>query len=93
MFYPIEVKCEITTKRFWVRLLVEGVGWWLGCDATGDDDAAMASEWLHVKREDPFSSLCDEFFTIDQKIEEIICSCLSTECAGIERKVNSGFMW
>lgn len=30
MFYPIEVKCEITTKRFWVRLLVEGVGWWLG---------------------------------------------------------------
>ena len=25
MFYPIEVKCEITTKRFWVRLLVEGV--------------------------------------------------------------------
>jgi hypothetical protein len=30
MFYPIEVKCEITTKLFWVRLLVEGVGWWLG---------------------------------------------------------------
>jgi hypothetical protein len=53
----------------------------------------MASEWLHVKREGPFSSLCDEFFTIDQKIEEIICSCLSTECAGIERKVNNGFMW